>query len=434
MQRVLLIIGGGIAAYKAPELVRQLRAQGLAVRCLMTAAAAQFVSPLSLASVSGDKVYENLFDLTEEAEMGHIQLSRDADIILVAPATADLMAKAAQGMANDLASTTLLATDKKIIMAPAMNVRMWQHEATQRNLAQLEKDGVTIIGPEDGDMACGEFGPGRMSEPQDIATATAQKLGQDGTRTSIADLTGRKILVTAGPTHEPIDPVRYIANRSSGKQGYAIAEALAAAGAEVHLISGPTELATPRGVAIERVETARDMHAAVEAHLPVDAAVMTAAVADWRPADYEPQKIKKKGDAPAPLSLRENPDILAALGAAGKNRPALLVGFAAETENLEAHALAKLQKKNCDWIIANNVALDSGIEGGVMGGDKNAVTLVSSQVSSQASSQAGSDAHANAAIERFDIMSKHEVAALLATRMATHFTMIEKTGKKGKAK
>jgi len=427
MQRVLLIIGGGIAAYKAPELVRQLRAQGLAVRCLLTAAAEQFVSPLSLASVSGDKVYENLFDLTEEAEMGHIQLSRDADIILVAPATADLMAKAAQGMANDLASTTLLATDKKIIMAPAMNVRMWQHEATQRNLAQLRKDGVSIIGPEDGDMACGEFGPGRMSEPQDIAAETAALLAPSDAPAVAADLTGRKILVTAGPTHEPIDPVRYIANRSSGKQGYAIAAALAAAGAEVHLISGPTALDAPHGVQMTRVETARDMQAAVEAHLPVDAAVMTAAVADWRPAECKAQKIKKgqkikdKERAPAPLDLVENPDILAALGAAKKNRPALLVGFAAETEDLETHALAKLQKKNCDWIVANNVALDSGIEGGVMGGDANAVTLISTK-------------DAKAEIERFDIMSKHAVAALLATRMAAHFIPIEKTGNKGKAK
>ena len=427
MQRVLLIIGGGIAAYKAPELVRQLRAQGLAVRCLLTAAAEQFVSPLSLASVSGDKVYENLFDLTEEAEMGHIQLSRDADIILVAPATADLMAKAAQGMANDLASTTLLATDKKIIMAPAMNVRMWQHEATQRNLAQLKKDGVSIIGPENGDMACGEFGPGRMSEPQDIAAETAALLAPNNTRAEAADLTGRKILVTAGPTHEPIDPVRYIANRSSGKQGYAIAAALAAAGAEVHLISGPTALDAPLGVQMTWVETARDMQAAVEAHLPVDAAVMTAAVADWRPAECKAQKIKKgqkikdKERAPAPLGLVENPDILATLGAAKKNRPALLVGFAAETEDLETHALAKLQKKNCDWIVANNVALDSGIEGGVMGGDANAVTLISTK-------------DAKAEIERFDIMSKHAVAALLATRMAAHFTPIEKTENKGKAK
>jgi phosphopantothenoylcysteine decarboxylase/phosphopantothenate--cysteine ligase len=436
MQRVLLMIGGGIAAYKAPELVRQLRAQGLAVRCLMTAAAAQFVSPLSLASVSGDKVYENLFDLTEEAEMGHIQLSRDADIILVAPATADLMAKAAQGMANDLASTTLLATDKKIFMAPAMNVRMWQHEATQRNLAQLEKDGVSIIGPEDGDMACGEFGPGRMSEPHDIAAATAAALGlADGpARGAInqGELTGRKILVTAGPTHEPIDPVRYIANRSSGKQGYAIAEVLAAAGAEVHLISGPTALPAPHGVTMAHVETARDMHAAVNACLPVDAAIMTAAVADWRPTACDTQKIKKKGDAPAPLTLVENPDILASLGAAGKNRPALLVGFAAETEKLEAHALAKLEKKNCDWIVANNVAPDSGIEGGVMGGDANAVTLITADGSPNGSPSKSSKKTAQ--IERFDMMSKHGVAEILASRMVAHFAANEKTGKKGKTK
>jgi phosphopantothenoylcysteine decarboxylase/phosphopantothenate--cysteine ligase len=408
MQRVLLIIGGGIAAYKAPELVRQLRAQGLAVRCLMTAAAEQFVAPLSLASVSGDKVYENLFDLTDEAEMGHIQLSRDADIILVAPATADLMAKAAQGMANDLASTTLLATDKKIIMAPAMNVRMWQNEATQRNLAQLQKDGVHIIGPEDGDMACGEFGPGRMSEPQDIAAAAAKILGLDALPQASADLAGRKILVTAGPTHEPIDPVRYIANRSSGKQGYAIAAALAAKGAQVHLISGPTALAAPSGVSMVRVETARDMLAAVQDHLPVDAAVMTAAVADWRPADCHEQKIKKNGDAPVPLTLSENPDILATLADAGKHRPALLVGFAAETENIEAHATAKLARKNCDWIVANNVGPDSGIEGGVMGSESNAISLICA-------------AGKKPAIENFDIMSKQDVAALLSDRMAAHF-------------
>jgi phosphopantothenoylcysteine decarboxylase/phosphopantothenate--cysteine ligase len=421
MQRVLLIIGGGIAAYKAPELVRQLRAQGLAVRCLMTAAAEQFVAPLSLASVSGDKVYENLFNLTDEAEMGHIQLSRDADIILVAPATADLMAKAAQGMANDLASTTLLATDKKIIMAPAMNVRMWQHEATQRNLAQLQKDGVHIIGPEDGDMACGEFGPGRMSEPQDIAAATAEILGLDALPQASADLAGRKFLVTAGPTHEPIDPVRYIANRSSGKQGYAIAAALAAKGAEVHLISGPTALAAPSGVSMMRVETARDMLAAVEAHLPVDAAVMTAAVADWRPADCAGQKIKKNGEAPAPLALTENPDILAILANAGKHRPALLVGFAAETEHIETHATAKLARKNCDWIVANNVGPDSGIAGGVMGGDANAVSLICATGKKPS-------------IEHFDIMSKHDVAALLSDRMAAHFAQKANQKNEGKGK
>lgn len=419
MQRVLLIIGGGIAAYKAPELVRQLRSRGLAVRCLMTAAAEQFVSPLSLASVSGDKVYENLFDLTDEAEMGHIQLSRDADIILVAPATADLMAKAAQGLANDLASTSLLATDKKIIMAPAMNVRMWQHEATKRNLSQLIADGVSIIGPEEGDMACGEYGPGRMSEPQTIAAATAAALagqGSDGGADEI--LSGRKFLVTAGPTHEPIDPVRYIANRSSGKQGYAIAAALAAKGAEVHLVSGPTALATPQGVHMVRVETAREMLAAVEAVLPVDGAVMTAAVADWRPTDCDVQKIKKNGDAPEPLNLTENPDILAML-AAGKNRPALLIGFAAETENIEAHATAKLAKKNCDWIVANNVGADSGIEGGVMGGEANAISLICA-------------ADKKPSVENFDIMSKQDVAALLSDRMAAHFASAQKS--KGKEK
>ena len=419
MQRVLLIIGGGIAAYKAPELVRQLRAQGLAVRCLMTAAAEQFVSPLSLASVSGDKVYENLFDLTDEAEMGHIQLSRDADIILVAPATADLMAKAAQGLANDLASTSLLATDKKIIMAPAMNVRMWQHEATQRNLKQLTADGVTIIGPEEGDMACGEFGPGRMSEPQTIAAATAAALAKDRSGSAAQPLAGRRFLVTAGPTHEPIDPVRYIANRSSGKQGYAIAAALAAKGAEVHLVSGPTALAAPQGVHMARVETARQMLAAVEALLPVDGAVMTAAVADWRPADCNGQKIKKNDKAPAPLSLIENPDILATLAAAGKNRPALLIGFAAETQNIEAHAIAKLAKKKCDWIIANNVGAESGIAGGVMGGDANAISLICATENKPS-------------VEDFDIMSKHEVAALLSERMAAHFTAPQKSKGKGK--
>ena len=425
MQRVLLIIGGGIAAYKAPELVRQLRAQGLGVRCLMTAAAAQFVSPLSLASVSGDTVYENLFDLTDETEMGHIQLSRDADIILVAPATADLMAKAAQGMANDLASTTLLATDKKIIMAPAMNVRMWQHEATQRNLAQLQKDGVRFIGPEEGDMACGEFGPGRMSEPQSIALATAQALGAPndmGATGTMEGLAGRKILVTAGPTHEPIDPVRYIANRSSGKQGYAIASALAAAGAEVHLVSGPTALPAPQGVNIVPVETARDMLAATQALLPVDAAVMTAAVADWRPVDCDAQKIKKNGDTPPALDLVENPDILATLGAADKNRPALLIGFAAETENLETHARAKLAKKNCDWIIANNVGAESGIDGGVMGGDENAVSLL-----------CATGAKSAPTIEHFDIMSKQAVAELLTARIGAHFAA-SKNQKKGKVK
>lgn len=408
MPRILLIIGGGIAAYKAPELVRQLRAQGLAVRCLLTAAAAQFVSPLSLASVSGDKVYDNLFDLTDEAEMGHIQLSRDADLILVAPATADLMAKAAQGLAADLASTTLLATDKPVLMAPAMNVRMWQHAATQRNLDILSTDGLHFIGPEEGDMACGEYGPGRMSEPVDIAAKAASLLGLAAGSAKISGpLQGRKILLTAGPTHEPIDPVRYIANRSSGKQGYAIAGALAAQGAEVHLISGPTALPDPANVKITRIETARQMHQAVMAHDKLDAAIMTAAVADWRPANMSDEKIKKNGDAPSPLALTENPDILADL-AASPQRPALLVGFAAETENVEAHAKAKLTKKNCDWIVANNVAMDSGIVGGVMGGDENAITLYHQD-----------------GVEAFDQMSKADTAAALADRIAAYFNAEE---------
>jgi phosphopantothenoylcysteine decarboxylase/phosphopantothenate--cysteine ligase len=415
MKRVLLIIGGGIAAYKAPDLVRQLRAQGLAVRCLLTKAAEQFVSPLSLASVSGDKVYENLFDLTDEAEMGHIQLSRDAELILVAPATADLMAKAAQGIANDLASTTLLATDKPVMLAPAMNVRMWKHAATQRNLAQLKTDGLHFVGPEEGDMACpeegdmacGEFGLGRMSEPSEIAARAAALLGGAhapllrGAQAPL--LKGKKVLITAGPTHEPIDPVRYIANRSSGKQGYAIAGALAAMGAEVHLVSGPTALADVAGVKMHRLETADEMYAACHALLPVDIGVMTAAVADWRPDVCADQKLKKTETGLPDLALRENRDILASLGASDK-KPELLIGFAAETHNVEAFARDKLARKNCDWIIANNVALDSGIEGGVMGGDENAATLVSQNN-----------------VEAFGQMSKTETAQKLAEHIAGYF-------------
>ena len=419
MQRVLLIIGGGIAAYKAPELVRQLTARGLAVRCLLTAAAEQFVSPLSLASVSGDKVYDNLFDLTDETEMGHIQLSRDADMILVAPTTADLMAKAAQGTANDLASTALLATDKPVMMAPAMNVRMWMHAATQRNLAQLQNDGIGFIGPDEGDMACGEFGPGRMSDPAEIAAQVHEALSGKRTPDSGAGrLRGQKILVTAGPTHEPIDPVRYLANRSSGKQGYAIASALAALGAEVVLVSGPTALNDPTGCTTLRVETAQEMQAAIDAHLPADAAVMCAAVADWRPAQCGDQKIKKSetgNKQMGQIELVENPDILAGLGAS-KQKPRLLVGFAAETHNVEKYAADKLARKNCDWIIANNVAIpDSApdsdgngtdtntVAGGVMGSDENHVVLVSAD---------GAD--------DFGAMSKQETAQKLADKMADY--------------
>ncbi len=401
-KRVLLIIGGGIAAYKAPELVRRLRARGLATRCLLTAAAAQFVSPLSLASVSGDKVYDNLFDLTDETEMGHIQLSREADIVLVAPATADIIAKMAQGLANDLASTALLATDKPVMIAPAMNVRMWEHKATQRNLAQLQADGIGLVGPEEGDMACGEFGLGRMSEPDDIAAAVQAYLA-GGAAPKICPLSGLSALVTAGPTHEPIDPVRYIANRSSGKQGYALAAALAEAGAQVHLVSGPTHLPDPPNMQVTRVETARDMQAACDAALPVDMAIMTAAVADWRAAQMAARKMKKSADGLPTLELAENPDILAGL-ATHEKRPALLVGFAAETDNVLAHAGEKLQRKNCDWIIANNVGDDSGIAGGVMGGEQNQVTLVSA-----------------AGEKPFPVMSKTETAHALAGEIAAHF-------------
>ena len=397
MQRVLLIIGGGIAAYKAPELVRRLREHGLGVRCLLTSAAAQFVAPLSLASVSGDQVYENLFDLTEETEMGHIQLSRDADLILVAPATADIMARMAHGTANDLASTTLLATDKPVLIAPAMNVRMWTHSATQRNLAQLVADGIGVLEPDNGDMACGEFGPGRMQEPDAIAARVTAELSGQTPRDARA-LKGRKILVTAGPTHEPIDPVRYIANRSSGKQGYAIAAALAAAGAETHLVSGPTQLVDPQGVTVTRVETAQEMLAACEDHLPVDAAIMTAAVADWRPADKASQKIKKSKTSAPGLHLVENPDILARLSKTGANRPALVVGFAAETENLETYARDKLARKGCDWIVANNVAPETG----VLGGDMNTVHVVSGE------------AH-----ETWEKMSKTDIAARLTERICS---------------
>ena len=407
MKRVLLIIGGGIAAYKAPELVRQLRARGLAVRCLLTAAAAQFVSPLSLASVSGDKVYDNLFDLTDEAEMGHIQLSRDADLILVAPATADLMAKAAQGMANDLASTTLLATDKPVMMAPAMNVRMWQHEATQRNLTQLTKDGLHFIGPDEGDMACGEFGPGRMSAPQEIAERAAALLGPSNAAHTLP-LAGKKMLVTAGPTHEPIDPVRYIANRSSGKQGYAIAAALAAQGADVQLVSGPTALNDPEGVTTIRVETAQQMYAACHAALPVEAAIMCAAVADWRPAESGATKLKKSETGLPSMALVENPDILASLGSA-EARPDLLIGFAAETHNVAGYAADKLQRKNCDWIVANNVALDSDIEGGVMGGDDNHVCV-----------------HFAGGVDDFGVLSKQATAEKLVARIGAHFDALHK--------
>ena len=364
---VLLIIGGGIAAYKSLELIRTLKTRGANVRAIMTAAGAEFVTPLSVASLSGEKVYSDLFDLTDEAQMGHIQLSRAADLVVVAPATADLMAKLASGLANDLASTALLATDKPVLMAPAMNVRMWNHAATQRNLAALKRDGVMFVGPNDGDMVCGEFGPGRMAEPLEIANTIENHFTSGG-----GALAGVRALVTAGPTQEPLDPVRFIANRSSGKQGYAIAGALARAGAETTLVSGPVEIAAPFGVRLLRVTTAREMLAACESALPADVAVCTAAVADWRPDIAANNKIKKEKDAGAPvLKLVENPDILATL-AKHRLRPGLLIGFAAETENVVAHAQEKLARKGCDWIVANDVSPHTGI----MGGDRNTVHIV----------------------------------------------------------
>ena len=380
--RILLIIGGGIAAYKSIELVRLLRKAGYVVRCVITRAGEQFVTPLTLAALSENKVYTNLFDLKDEVEMGHIQLSREADLVVVAPATADLLAKMAGGIADDLATTLLLATDKPVLAAPAMNVRMWLHAATRRNVATLRRDGVTVMEPDEGEMACGEYGPGRLPEPEAIkaaidaalanAPAVVPLTGQpDFAPANHRPLYGRRILITAGPTHEPIDPVRYIANRSSGKQGFAIAAAAAEAGAEVLLIAGPVPLPTPPGVIRVDVETAVEMAAEVEAGLPVDAAIMVAAVADWRAADTAPQKIKKDGSGQVPpLALAENPDILAGL-ATSSERPPLLIGFAAETNDLIAHAQAKLARKGCDWIVANDVSADP------MGGESNQVHIVS---------------------------------------------------------
>jgi len=364
--RVLLIIGGGVAAYKALETARELMRRGVAVTGVLTKGGAQFVTPLSVTALTGEKCYTDLFDLGDEAEMGHIELSRSADLLLVAPATADLMAKAANGHANDLASTALLATNKPVMIAPAMNVRMWEHAATRRNLATLEADGVLVVGPDEGPMACGEFGFGRMAEPSAIADAVETFFGE----TADKPLKGRRVLVNAGPTHEPIDPVRYIANRSSGKQGFAIAAALRKAGADVILVSGPVAIAPPAGVEFVRVETAREMLAACEAALPVDAAVCTAAVADYRPDLDTTHKIKKERGGLTHVPLAENPDILEALSANGPSRPRVVVGFAAETDDVVTYAQNKLARKGCDLIVANDVS------GDVMGGDMNHVHLV----------------------------------------------------------
>ncbi|MBL8588773.1 MAG: bifunctional phosphopantothenoylcysteine decarboxylase/phosphopantothenate--cysteine ligase CoaBC [Methylobacteriaceae bacterium] len=378
MSRVLLVIGGGVAAYKSLDLIRRLKERGIAVRCVLTNAAKQFVTPLAAASLSGEKVHDDLFSLTDEAEMGHIELSRWANLVVVAPATADLLAKAANGLANDLASTLLLATDKKTLFAPAMNLRMWLHPATRRNVATLTADGALFVGPNEGEMACGEFGPGRMSEPLEIVAAVEAALKSPTALPLPAatkpkgPLAGRRVVVTAGPTHEPIDPVRYIANRSSGKQGYALAAALAALGGEVTLVSGPTHLPDAHGVTMRRVETARQMLAAVEAAMPADVFVAAAAVADWRVASEGGEKIKKQGGRTPSFALVENPDILATIARRKKARPALVVGFAAETETVIEHARAKLARKGCDLIVANDVSPETGI----MGGDRNTVHLV----------------------------------------------------------
>ena len=389
-KRVLLIVGGGVAAYKALELVRLLRKAGVAVRPILTEAGARFVTPLSLSALAEDRVYQDLFSLTDEAEMGHIELSRQADLVVVAPATADLMARAVAGLAGDLAGATLMATDKPVLMAPAMNVRMWTHPATRRNLAQLQADGVRFVGPDEGAMACGEFGPGRLAEPPAIFQAIMDALAGDG------PLSGRHVVITAGPTAEPIDPVRVITNRSSGRQGYAIAAALERLGARVTLVSGPTALPAPPGVTRVGVETALQMQAAVTAALPCDAAVCVAAVADWRLDEVFGAKLKKGRDGPPSLRLVENPDILAGLAAAGPDRPRLVVGFAAETDAVEANAQAKLARKGCDWILANDVTRP-----GVMGGADNAVTLIS-----------------KAGAEPWPILSKEEVGTRLARRIA----------------
>ena len=390
-RRVLLIVGGGIAAYKALELVRLYRKAGLAVRTVLTRAGAEFVTPLSLGTLSEDRVFSDLFSLTDEQEIGHIELSREADLVVVAPATANLMGKAAHGIADDLATTVLLATDKPVLMAPAMNVRMWLHPATVRNLQTLTSDGVLFVGPDEGAMACGEFGYGRMAEPEAILQATLAAMAGPAAR----PLRGKRVLVTAGPTLEPIDPVRAITNRSSGKQGYAIAEALAHFGAEVTLVSGPTALSSPLAVRRVSVGTAEEMLRACEAALPVDAAVLVAAVADWRPETVADSKMKK-GSGPPEIRLVENPDILARLSQPGPERPRLVVGFAAETDDIEANARAKLARKGCDWILANNVG-----EPGVLGGEENTVTLISRE-----------------GAERWPRATKSDVAEKLARRIA----------------
>ena len=364
-KHILLIIGGGIAAFKALDLIRRLRERGAKVTPVLTKAGSEFVTPLSVSALAGEKLYQDLFDLTSEAEMGHIELSRAADLIVVAPATADLLAKMTAGLANDLASTLLLATDKRVLVAPSMNVRMWDHAATQRNLAQLADDGILFVGPGEGDMACGEYGPGRLAEPLEIIAAIDAALA-DG------PLKGKHVLVTSGPTHEPIDPVRYIANRSSGAQGTAIARALAALGADVTFVTGPADVPPPMGVRVIKVQTAAEMLNAVQDAPAADAAIFAAAVADWYVANAGESKIKKDVNGFPTLEFAENPDILATVSKMTSGRPKLVIGFAAETDNVIANATAKRTRKGCDWIVANDVSPSTGI----MGGPENDVTLI----------------------------------------------------------
>lgn len=395
-KRILLIISGGIAAYKSLELIRRLRDAGAAVRCVLTEGGAQFVTPLAVGALSEDKVYQHLWSLTDEAEMGHIRLSREADLVVVAPASANLIAKMTTGLADDLASTVLLATDKRVLIAPAMNVRMWDHAATRANIETLAARGVALVGPNEGAMACGEFGPGRMAEVPEIIAAIENLLGAPG------PLDGRHALVTSGPTREAIDPVRFISNHSSGKQGHAIAAALAAAGARTTLVTGPTHEPDPAGVAILRVETAREMLAACESALPADIAVCAAAVADWRPAEFRASKLKKRASGePPPIALIENPDILKSLSQLGNRRPALVVGFAAETNDLIANAQAKLASKGCDWIVANDVNAETGI----VGGAENTVTLIT----------------VGGIAEPWPRARKSDVAARLVEKIVMHF-------------
>jgi phosphopantothenoylcysteine decarboxylase/phosphopantothenate--cysteine ligase len=392
-KRILLIVGGGIAAYKSLELVRRLKERGASVRAILTRGGAEFVTPLSLSVLTEQKAFTDLFDLKDEAEIGHIRLSREADLVVVAPATADLLAKMAHGLADDLASTVLLATDKPVLAAPAMNVRMWQHQATRRNMATLRTDGIVFVGPDEGEMACGEYGPGRMAEPQAILEAIERLLGAKAT----GPLSGRRVVVTSGPTQEPIDPVRYIANRSSGKQGHALARAAAALGAEVTLVSGPVALPDPQGVRVVKVETAHEMLAATLAALPADIAICAAAVADWRAADQSPQKLKKQNQTEAELKLALNPDIIATIAKPGPNRPRLVIGFAAETENLIDNAAAKRRANGADWIVANDVWPGTG----VMGTDNTQVHLVTAT-----------------GVEDWPALSKDETAARLLARAA----------------